>query len=413
MTKRRTGPKMASGGQVMPSRPDLSMDQTRDNELGIQGQGMTTRVPEIEITTHSMSQSTLSTPTSSSRPSTGELTDPGEPLGAFSVPPEAVGVLETVININKTLEHQIDTLRIRIDVEAKHHEQEKKKMITEKERALQQKEAEIAELRGSITNREGRIDVLVKEREEQDLQISAKMDEISGLRDLVQQTEDYADQLTKKVGKLKDVKRQLESDTVYKHQNEEIRKLKHELVTMKERLNSMESELVRARNIMEQQNKKIKFLEFEKSEMNTKFRDELEKASRAMRQEVERMREVMKQQYEEMRNLREQNKEISNDVRDIKDILLSTRGPAREHAVNRGNQKDQLGVNQFPKPTQGSQTARFSNVNAGPWCIETSNKSVCSKQRQVLTTGTARNKQGQNVDPFWSETFGERTICPQ
>lgn len=355
----------------MPSRPDLSMDPTRDDELGIQGQGMTSRIPEIEITTHTMSQTTLSSPLSSSRPSTGELTDPGEPLGAFSVPPEAVGVLETVININKTLEHQIETLRIRIDVEAKQHEQEKKKMISEKERALQQKEAEIAELRGSITNREDRIDVLVKEREEQDLEISAKMDEINGLRDLVQQTEDYADKLTKKVGKLKDVKRQLESDTVYKHQNEEIRKLKHELVTMKDRLNSMESELIRARNVMEQQNKKIKNLEFEKSEMNLKFRDELEKASRAMRQEVERMREVMKQQYEEMRNLREQNKEISNDVRDIKDILLNSRSrsPAREH-VTRGNQKEQLDVNQFPKPTQGSQTARFSNVNAGPGVIK-------------------------------------------
>ncbi|XP_021372211.1 uncharacterized protein LOC110462549 [Mizuhopecten yessoensis] len=362
---------MASGGQVMPSRPDLSMDHTRDDELGIQGKGMASRVPEIEITTHTLSpQSSLSTPISTSRPSTGEMTDPGEPLGAFNVPPEAIGVLETVINLNKTLEHQIETLRIRIDVESKQHEQEKKKMLTEKERALREKEAEIAELRGSVTNREERIDVLIQEKDDQDQQISDKMDEINGLRDLVQQTEDYADKLSKKVSKLKDVKRHLESDTVYKHQNEEIRKLKHELVTMKDRLNSMETELMRARNVIEQQSKKIKIMEFEKSEMNMKFRDDLEKASRAMRQEVERMREVMKQQYEEMRNLREQNKEISNDVRDIKDILLSNRPPAHEHVATRSSHREQLDVNQFPKPKQGSQTARFSNVNAGPGTLK-------------------------------------------
>lgn len=361
----------------------------QNDELGIQGKGLGSRVPEIEIPTRSLSPSTLSSPLSSSRPSTGNTNDPGEPIGAFSVPPEAIGVLETVINLNKTLEHQIEALRIRIDVAAKQHEQEKKMILTEKEKEIQKKEMEITELRGSVTNREERIDVLVNEKDDQDQQISDKMDEISSLRELVQQTEDYADRLSKKVGKLREVKRHLESDTAYKLQSEDIRKLKHELNAMKDRLGSMESELLRARNVIEQQSRKIKILEFEKSEMNIKFREELEKASKAMRQEVERMREVMKQHYEEMRNLREQNKEISNDVRDIKDILLNnrTRSPTREQTVvTRGNQREKLDANyQFPKPTPGSQSARFGGVNVRPGTLKppTTRASVPNSVKQV------------------------------
>ena len=283
--------------------------------------GKSLATPRVEVIG---AQNDISSPLSSHRPSTSNsLDDPGEPLGSLKLPPDALGVLETVISMNKTLEHQVETLRLRIDVEEKQHQKEKQKLLSEKETELQQREKEIDNLRESVFNREDRIDVLLSEKEEQETEISEKMGEIDDLRELVMQTEGHTDKLSKKITKLKSEKRLLESDAVYKQQNDEIRKLKNELAQVKDKLNAMETELVRAKNVIEQQNKKIKSIEFEKNDMNNRFKIELEKASKAMRLEVERMREVMKQQYEEMKGLREQNQEISSDVRDIKELLLN------------------------------------------------------------------------------------------
>lgn len=229
------------------------------------------------------------------------------------------------MRVNKDLEEQVMALRIRIDVEQKNQETERKKLGQDKDRCLRVKDHEINELTESISVRDYRIKHLNKEKEEQSQQLLEKIDEITELKTLVEQTEDYAKELNKKVAKLKEEKRHLESDSLYKSQNEEIKKLKHELHSVKDKLASMQNELSRARHIIDQQNTKIRNLEYEKGEMNVRFREDLEKASRAMRQEVERMREVMKQQYEEMKNLRNQNLEISSDVRDIKDLLLNSR----------------------------------------------------------------------------------------
>ena len=270
------------------------------------------------------STSSESTPTTSRPSSTGtsSYTETGESLGSFKMPVEAVGVLESVINMNKALEQQIEALRLRLNVEAKHHDSEKQKIISDKEKELNKKEQEVDDLRDSLVNRDEKITKLAKEGEQKDREIHAKVQEISDLRKLMKETETYADALHRKVDKLKVDKHRLESDSVYKEQNEELKKLRIELGTMRDKIGAMEKELGRAKHIIDQQNSKIRGLEFEKTAMHDKFKEELDKASKAMRQEVERMREVMKQQYEEMRNLREQNVGISSDVRDIKDLLL-------------------------------------------------------------------------------------------
>lgn len=309
--------------------------------------------------------SQLSSPMSSSRPLSGttsnsdDIGEFGEPLGTFQLPPEAMELLQNVIRVNKDLEEQVVALRLRIDVEQKNQEAERKKAIQEKDKHLKVKDHEINELTESISVRDYRIKHLNKEKEEQSQQLLEKIEEIKELKSLVEQTEDYAKELNKKVSKLKEEKRQLESGSMYKAQNEEIKKLKHELNAMKDKLASMQTELSRARNIIEQQNTKIKNLEYEKGEMNIRFRDDLEKASRAMRQEVERMREVMKQQYEEMKNLRVQNMEISSDVRDIKDLLMKT---ANDHMTHR----ETLDISRLPiAPRTPKHTVRASMPNLG------------------------------------------------
>ncbi|XP_052777064.1 centromere-associated protein E-like isoform X2 [Mya arenaria] len=340
---------MATGGTVMA--PGDKLDASRD-KLGIQGQGlMTVRSQDGSLGIISGDHSP-----SASRPSTATSGEQSEAIGSFSMPQEAVNVLETVIGINKALEQQIDTLRMRLTVESKNHEQEKLKIVKVKEKEIDKKEDEISELKDSLVNRDDRISHLVREGNQKDVHIREKEQEIKDLKDLVKQTEDYAEQLQKRVDKLKVDKHKLQSDELYKEQDSEIQKLRKEIVSMKDKVNSVEKELSKAKNMVNQQNTRIHGLETEKGAISAKFKEEVDRASRAMRSEVERMREVMKQQYIEMRNLREQNNEISGDVRDIKDILL--KGTMRPEFDVRQKTSDKIDVKNInfssPRPMQRS-----------------------------------------------------------
>lgn len=291
-----------------------------------------------------------------SRPSTASGDSLENAISSFTMPPEAVSVLESVIGMNKALEQQIDALRMRLTVETKNHDNELQKVKSQNETDLEKKEDEINDLKDSLVNRETRISRLVREGNEKEFQIKQKEKEIDDLKDLVKQTEDYADQLQKQVGKLRGDRHKLESDGVYKEQTEEIVKLRGELSSMREKISSMEKEFTKARTVIDEQSDKIKGLEAEKGAISERFKEELEKASRAMRSEVERMREVMKQQYIEMRNLREQNVNISSDVRDIKDILL--KGTVKPELDVNPKEKEKIDVNHLdfksPRPVQKS-----------------------------------------------------------
>ncbi|KAK3591248.1 hypothetical protein CHS0354_010614 [Potamilus streckersoni] len=359
---------MASGGTVLATRMDESLETPRDSDkfhgLGIKGQSLHTKSSDKDGASRALTPDLASLPAASRPSSTGatSIGQESETLGSFKMPPEAVSVLETVINMNKTLEQQIDALRIRLNVESKQHDTERRKIIGEKDKELNKKESEVQDLRDSLLKREDRIKVLVGKCDEKDRYIEERVQEINGLKALVKQTEDYANELQKKAEKLRVQKQKLESDGVYKEQNEEIRKLRHELVEMKDKLASMEKELARARNIMEQQNTKIRTMEVEKNDMHTKFREDLDKASRAMRMEVERMREVMKQQYEEMRNLREQNLEICGDVREIKDMLMNkNQATPSPRDIDIPTARERIDVNKFktPRPLTNSPNLGF------------------------------------------------------
>ncbi|XP_052264745.1 putative leucine-rich repeat-containing protein DDB_G0290503 isoform X2 [Dreissena polymorpha] len=397
---RRNG--MASGGVVMA--PVDRLDASRD-KLGIQGQGlMTTRSQDssVNLTTGEPSPN-------ASRPSTATSGDQSEAFGSFSMPAEAVNVLETVINMNKALEQQIDALRMRLTVESKNHDSEKYKIIKEKEKQINKKEEEINDLKDSLVNRDERIGSLVKEGHQKDEHIKEKEQEIIDLKDLVKQTEDYAEQLKKRVEKLRVDKHKLQSDDLYKEQNLEMQKLRHEIVSMKDKVNSMEKELVKAKFVIDQQNTKISGLEAEKGVLSDRFREELDRASRAMRSEVERMREVMKQQYEEMRNLREQNIEISSDVRDIKDILL--KGTVRsEMEVMHKDKIDVKNINLTPNyGTRMPLTARGPGPST---TMQKPNATVRSSMPSITTMKQAATTQGRGQAGFPPIAKPEDTTVP-
>nr|KAG5702194.1 hypothetical protein BaRGS_033906 [Batillaria attramentaria] len=272
---------------------------------------------------------------------------------------EAYTMLQGVVSMNKVLEGQIEALRLRLQVEEKQHKDDKGKLTKEKDAVIKGKETEIEDLKDSLVNREERIQTLVRASEEKDRTIQSKVSEIDELKKLVKQTEDYAHKLHKQIGRVRDERKALETDTLYREQNTEIARLSEELSALKQRLSDMEQELKRAAKIIEEQNTKIKQFEQEKGSVQTKFREELDKATKAMRQEVERMREVMRQNYEEMRTLRDQNQQMHSDVKDIKELLM--RGKVTPRYPTTGVQRPLTA-----SPVHMFKPAEFSNRSPSP-----------------------------------------------
>ncbi|KAL8584599.1 hypothetical protein ACOMHN_002329 [Nucella lapillus] len=310
---------MASGGIL--TRPyDVTPLTMKGEKLTVQGMGITPRAP---------TPSTPAEPTPGATPdrsSRSSLTSDDDVTRSID-DEEADEMLQGVVSMNKILEGQIETLRLRLQVEDKQHLEDKNKLRREKDGVIQSKECEVEDLKDSLTNRDERIHHLVKAGQEKDRTIQDKVSEIDDLKKMVRQTEEIAHKLHRQIGQVKHKKEALETDTLYKEQNEEIGRLSEEMTELKKRLSGMEQELQRAAKIMEQQTCRIQQLEKERGNMSAHFKEELDKATRAMRQEVERMRAVMRQNYEEMRQLREQNRQMHNDVRDIKYLLMNPKTP--------------------------------------------------------------------------------------
>ncbi|OPL21570.1 hypothetical protein AM593_07082, partial [Mytilus galloprovincialis] len=186
------------GGTIAPQRPKKDTKMDDKNGFKITGKGYSTDRQTDQ------GASNVSSPQSSSRPLSGttsnseDIVELGEPIGSFQLPTEAMELLQNVMQVNKDLEEQVVALRLRIDVEQKNQETEKKKVVHEKDRALKVKDHEISELTESISVRDYRIKHLNKEKEEQSQQLLEKIDEITELKSLVEQTEDYAKDLNKK-----------------------------------------------------------------------------------------------------------------------------------------------------------------------------------------------------------------------
>ena len=369
--------------------------------MGIQGQGLLTGRSQDG----SLGPSSTDPSPSVSRPSTASGDGPGDPISSFSMPPEAVTVIESVIHMNKTLEQQIDALRMRLSVESKNHGGEVYKLKRQKDEELNKKEDEINDLKDSIVHRDDRITGLVREGNDKEFQINKKEKEINDLKDLVKQTEHYADQLQKQVGVLKGEKQKHKSESLSKEQDEDVKKLRSELFSMRDKLGSLEKELTKARTVIDTQSVQIQGLEVEKGALSDRFKEELEKAGRAMRSEVERMREVMKQQYMEMRNLREQNMEISGDVRDIKDILL--KGTVKsEPELKQVKTPDKLdvNVNNFKTPRPMPKSPNFGVQRVPSTSRQTQqprNATVRTSMPSMQTMRKAGSNQGNtNLPPI-------------
>ncbi|XP_045160424.2 probable E3 ubiquitin-protein ligase bre1 isoform X2 [Mercenaria mercenaria] len=232
-------------------------------------------------------------------------------------------LVDELVGINKTLEKQIETLRLRLDFDTRHHEAQKSAIIAETGAKLKSKAEEVNILKQQISAKDVTIKEVTCENEKRDGEISYLRRQIEALNSEVDSAKTYANDLVSELTNLTREKERLEMEGVFGEKDKEVDALRKEVSELKLNLTMLESELTKAREVITTQNGKIKLMDSDKKSLQLKFKEELAKVSHSMRLEVEKMRDVMKKQWEEMRALREQNMSMSRDIKDIRSLLVN------------------------------------------------------------------------------------------
>ena len=252
-------------------------------------------------------------------------------MGSRAAPEEEHGddaltnpmIVEQLLGINKTLEKQIETLRLRLDFDTRHYEAQKLAIIADTGCRINNKNDEIKKLKEKLDSKDSKIQTLSEVNDKKSSEISELRKQLESLTLDVESAKTYANDLTDELAILTEEKKKLESGGAYGDKDKQINDLQKEVGDLQTNLVTLETELKKAQEMVGSQSGKIRLLENDKKNIQLKFKEELAKVSHSMRLEVEKMRDVMKKQWEEMRGLREQNESMSRDIKDIRNLLIS------------------------------------------------------------------------------------------
>ncbi|XP_060556441.1 uncharacterized protein LOC132717065 isoform X2 [Ruditapes philippinarum] len=280
-------------------------------------------------------------------------------------------LIDELVGINKTLEKQIETLRLRLDFDCRHHEAQKSAIFAETATKLKSKSEEINILKQQISAKDATIKDISSENEKRDNEISYLRRQIEALNEEVGSAKTYANSLVSDLTSLTREKERLEMEGVFGDKDKEVDALRKEVSELKLNLTTLESELAKAREVITNQSGKIKLMDSDKKSLQLKFKEELAKVSHSMRLEVEKMRDVMKKQWEEMRALREQNMSMSRDIKDIRSLLVNgcldddakvqQQQDSQSHVVQQEPQAPPITV---PQTARGGKTV-YNSFNMG------------------------------------------------
>lgn len=232
-------------------------------------------------------------------------------------------LIDELAGINKTLEKQIETLRLRLDFDTRHHAAQKQALLAETGAKLKTKVEEIHILKHQLLSKDSTIKEITSENEKRESDMKYLRSQIDKLNEEVNSAKTYANDLVSELANLTIEKERLEMEGVFGDKDKHVSSLRKEVSELKLNLTTLESELTKAREVITTQSGQIKLMDSDKKSLQLKFKEELAKVSYSMRLEVERMRDVMKKQWEEMRFLREQNYSMSKDIKDIRSLLVN------------------------------------------------------------------------------------------
>uniref|UniRef100_A0A2C9KK43 Uncharacterized protein n=1 Tax=Biomphalaria glabrata TaxID=6526 RepID=A0A2C9KK43_BIOGL len=257
-----------------------------------------------------------------SKPTSASSSQEGLAMSSLPTSPTEPSAVEQVMEINRKLVAKIETLRLKVEVDSRHQEKTKNDLLNDKTIALQTRDLEIQNLKNDVKKKDKTVKLLEAENAKKGSEIQRLQEHLEELKDDVKMSEQFAKEIQSQLDQMKKEKMGLESGTLYQEKEENIRALQEEVDSLKEHLQTLDEELLKAKDKIVHQGARLRFLELDKNNTQIKFKEELAKASRTMRGEIEKIRSVMHQQYHEMRELREQNKEMCESLREIKELLV-------------------------------------------------------------------------------------------
>ncbi|GFS19037.1 hypothetical protein ElyMa_003278600 [Elysia marginata] len=247
------------------------------------------------------------------------------PRNASSAAVKEESFVQQVMNINRRLVTQIETLQLKVQIDAKHQEAARAGVKAETQAEVKVKDARLRGLKADLRDKDEEVKNLTDRNHQKESAIQRLENDIQELKADVLLSKGFADDIQSQLDELQTVSTSLESGSAYRQKDENINELQAEVSKLHKNLAHLERELAGAKEKIAQQGTRLRLVDNDRLNIQAKYKEELSRVTLTMRGEIERMRDVMKQQWKEMRNLREQNEDMRSDISEIRNLVLADR----------------------------------------------------------------------------------------
>lgn len=233
--------------------------------------------------------------------------------------------VQQVMNINRRLVTQIETLRMKVEIDAKHQETARAGVKAQTQAEVKVKDAKLKGLKADLMDKDEAVKNLTDSNLQKESAIQRLEDDIKELKDDIFVSKGFANDIQKQLEDLQKATLSLESGSAYQEKDDNIRDLQAEVSKLHENLAQLEKELSWAKDKIAQQGVRLRLVDNDRLNTQAKYKEELSKVTLTMRGEIEKMRDVMRQQWKEMRDLREQNEDMREDLSEIRNLVIADR----------------------------------------------------------------------------------------
>lgn len=272
---------------------------------------------------------------------------------------DQVDVVDQIMSINRRLVVQIETLRLKVDVDKRQFDKATSGVLSVADRKQQLRDLELENLRSELRKKEDAVQNLAEDNNRKGAEISTLQSHIDQLRADMEESKAFVDDMQGQLEILQVDKAGLEDGSTYQKKDEQMNRLVEEVANLKTHLETLETELVIAKDKIALQGGQMRISDLDRANMQIKLKDEMAKVSINLRREIEITREVMQKQWREIRELRQQNEGMRSDIRDIKDMLTAE-------------------VTQRQEAAQDNQMQNIYGHAGGPYSVKTKSPSLPS-----------------------------------
>ncbi|BFY99319.1 hypothetical protein BsWGS_02359 [Bradybaena similaris] len=234
--------------------------------------------------------------------------------------------IDKVMDVNRRLVQKIEILHMKVEVDSKDREIKKNEIQETGKQLLAAKEMEVKHLKSDLEKKKATVKKLSKENQQKEAQVQRLEQYVADLRKDVDASKKFADDIQ---CQLDAISAQPDAQSIHAGTENRIEmvQLRKEVNSLKEHLATLENELKKANGKIVEQQGMIRLMEHDKSNIQQKFQDDLQKVQTVVMREIESLRDAMNRQWREMRDIRNQNAELQQLVAGIKDMVFA---PSRQ-----------------------------------------------------------------------------------